>query len=135
MTETALSPDLRVLVYIALLCLLAWLPYILSGILKLGLVRMVSYPSVDYSEMAAWVHRSHRAHINLAENIAPFAALVLVAHATGTANEATAAASWAFLWARMVQLVVHTAGIPWLRTIAFFVGWGANLCIFWQIVF
>ena len=135
MTETALSPDLRVLVYTALICLLLWMPYILAGIGKHGLVRMVGYPSVDYSDMDPWVGRSYRAHVNLAENLAPFAALVLVAQVIGAANEATAAAAWAFLFARIVQAGAHTFAIPWVRTLAFFVGWAANICILTQILY
>jgi uncharacterized MAPEG superfamily protein len=134
MTEAALSADLRVLVYVSLVTIVMWLPYILAGIGKHGLLRMVGYPAVDYAEMDPWVHRCHRAHLNLVENLAPFAALVIVAHLIGAANEATAAASWAFFWARVVQAGGHIAGIPWVRTGAFFVSWLANVCIVWQIL-
>ena len=40
--------------------------------------------------LPGWAERAKRAHINMAENLAPFAALVLVAHVTGAANATTA---------------------------------------------
>ena len=135
MTETALSLDLRVLVYTSLLCLLLWLPYILAGIFKFGMFRAAGYPAPDMSELDPWVGRSYRAHSNLVENLAPFAALIIVAHLIGAANEATAAASWAFFGACVVQAGAHTFAIPLVRTLAFFVGWAANICILYQILY
>ena len=68
------------------------------------------------------------------ENLAPFAALVLVAHVSGAANELTALGARLFFWARVVQAGVHIAGIPGVRTLAFAVSVVANLIIFVQIV-
>jgi uncharacterized MAPEG superfamily protein len=47
---------------------------------------------------------------------------------------ATAAAAITFFWARVAHLVIHYAGIPYLRSIPFAVGWLAMVCIFYQIV-
>lgn len=134
MSEMTLSLDLRMLAYSALLCLALWIPYILSGISVKGLGRMMGYPSGDYSDLPAWAQRAHRAHLNLVENLAPFAALVLVAHVSGAANELTALGARLFFWARVVQAGVHIAGIPGVRTLAFAVSVVANLIIFVQIV-
>lgn len=132
--ELVLTTDLRLLVYSALLSLVMWIPYILAEIQTRGLTRAVGYPTGYYDDLPAWAQRSHRAHMNLVENLAPFATLVLVAHVTGSAGEATALGARLFFWARVVQTIVHIAGIPWLRTAAFIVGWFGNLIIFWQIV-
>ncbi len=129
-----LSLDLRMLAYSALLCLALWIPYILCGISVKGLGRMMGYPSGDYGDLPAWAQRAHRAHLNLVENLAPFAALVLVAHLCGAANELTALGARLFFWARVVQAGVHIAGIPGVRTLAFAVSVAANLIIFVQIV-
>ena len=133
--NTALTPDLRVLTYSALLCLLLWVPYVLAVIKTRGLAATAGYPTGVSDGLPEWAKRSARAHANLVENLAPFAALVIVAHLAGAANAATAMAAWVFFGARLVQATVHIAGIPWLRTAAFFVGWGANLAIFRQIIY
>ena len=132
--STELTPDLRVLVYSALLCLVLWIPYILAAINTRGTARVAGYPTGDYQDLPDWAQRAYRAHVGMVENLAPFAALVLVAHVTATANEATAMAAWIFFGARIVQAAVHIAGIPWVRTIAFTVGWAANLVILWHIL-
>lgn len=132
--ETALTIELRLLIYTVFICLILWLPYILSEILVRGLPRAVSYPTGEYKDLPDWAQRCQRAHLNLVENLAPFAALVLVAHVIDANNAATALGAQLFFWSRVVQTVVHIAGIPWIRTLAFFVGWVGNAIIFWQIL-
>ena len=68
------------------------------------------------------------------ENLAPFAALVLVAHAIEFSNGATILGAQLFFWARNAHGVLVFAGIPWLRTAAFAVGMIGNLIIFGQIL-
>ncbi len=132
--ETALTVDLRMLSYSALLALVLWIPYILSAFAVRGVSRVVGYPTGDYSDLPDWAQRAHRAHLNLLENLVPFAALVLVAHVSGAANEITALGVRLFFWGRLVQAAVHIAGIPWIRTFAFAVSWVGNLIILWQII-
>ncbi|NIQ52376.1 MAG: MAPEG family protein, partial [Gammaproteobacteria bacterium] len=50
------------------------------------------------------------------------------------ATEATAFAAAAFFWARVVQTVVHLAGIPYVRTAAFAVGTFAQFVIAAEIL-
>ncbi len=133
-TEIVLSYELRMLAYSALLCLLLWLPYILVEIKVRGLSRAVGYPTGAYDDLPDWAQRNYRAHMNLVENIGPFAALVLLAHVTGAANDATALGAALFFYARLVMAAVHIAGIPWVRTLAFFVSWIGTLIIFWNVV-
>lgn len=130
----ALTIELRLLVYSAFLSLVLWIPYVLAAINARGLENVAGYPTGHYEDLPPWAQRAQRAHVNLVENLIPFAALVLVAHAVGAANEATQLGARLFFWARLAQVVVHVAGIPWLRTLAFAVGWVGNLTIFWQIV-
>ncbi len=129
-----LNSELRYLAYTALLSLLLWIPYILAEIRTRGLSRAVSYPTGFYDDLPAWAQRCHRAHMNLVENLVPFAALVLIAQVAGVASDLAALGVQLFFWARIVQTVVHIAGIPWLRTLAFAVGWIGNLLIFWAII-
>ena len=130
----AMSVDLRLLAYSAFICILMWVPYILLAIKTFGLVRMVGYPAPSYNGMPQWGQRLYRAHMNLVENLAPFAALVIIAHVTGMANETTALGARIFFWARIGQIVLHTAGIPWGRTVTFAAGWIGNIIIFSQIM-
>ena len=129
-----LTTELRYLAYAALLSLLLWIPYVLAEIRTRGLTRAVGYPTGFYDDLPAWAQRCHRAHMNLVENLLPFAALVLIAQVAGVASDLTALGAQLFFWARIVQATVHIAGIPWLRTLAFAAGWIGNLLIFWAIM-
>ena len=129
-----MTTDLMMLTWTAALCAFLWIPYILQLIATRGLVRAVGYPQPDDKPLPDWATRAHRAHMNLIENIGPFAALVLVAHIAGAANETTATAATVFFWARVVQAGVHIAGIPWVRTFAFFVSFFALVAIFLSIL-
>jgi uncharacterized MAPEG superfamily protein len=80
------------------------------------------------------VQRANRAHINLVQAFAPFAALVLVAHASGQANAATAMWAAVFFWSRVAHAIVHILGIPYIRTVVFLIGFVAVLGIFWEVV-
>ena len=88
----------------------------------------------DSKPVADWAERAKKAHYNAVENLVPFAALVLVAHVTAAANGATAAATIAYFWARVVHYPLYIANIPFGRTLSFAVSWFAMLCIFYQIV-
>ena len=132
--QIAMTVDIRLLAYSAFICILMWVPYILTAIKTFGLVNMVSYPVPSYDGLPDWARRLYRAHMNLVENLAPFAVLVIVAALTGTANEMTALGARMFFWARLGQIVLHTAGVPWGRTLFFAVGWAGNIIIFSQIL-
>ncbi len=129
-----LTIELRLLTYTALVSLVVWIPYILSEIRVRGLSRAVDYPSGVVDDLPPWAQRTHRAHMNLVENIGPFAILVLVAHVLGISNAMTVLGVQLFFWARLAQIVIMIAGIPWLRTVAFAVGLVGNLLIFLQII-
>ena len=78
--------------------------------------------------------RAKKAHTNAVENLAPFAAVVVVAHLAAAANATTALWATIYLWARVVHYAGYTAGVPFVRTLSFAVGWFAIMIIFWQIV-
>lgn len=128
-----MSTDLMMLVWSSVLCVVLFLPYVLARVLTWGLPQTVGYPQ-NPPALPDWAQRAHRAHINMAENIGPFAALVLVAHVAGAANEATAMGALIFFWARVVHAVVFIAGIPWVRTLAFVAGIVGETIILLQIL-
>jgi uncharacterized MAPEG superfamily protein len=128
-----MTVDLTMLVWSAVLCIALILPYVLCRIMVWGLVDTVGYPQ-NPPALPDWAQRAQRAHLNLVENLAPFAALVLVAQIGGAANAATALGATIFFWARLVQAVVHILGVPWVRTLAFFVSLAGEVMILAQIL-
>lgn len=128
-----MTSDLLYLTLSAAFCAVLWIPYVLSRIQTWGLVNAVGYPE-NPPELPAWAKRSTRVHANMVENLAPFAALVLVAHIAGVANETTALGALLFFWARVAHAIVFILGIPWLRTLAFFASWIGLVLIFIVII-
>ena len=112
---------------------LIWIPYILNMIMVRGVVDAVGYPE-NPKPMAPWATRMKTAHYNAVENLVVFAALVLIAHVADIKSEATAMACIIYFWARVVHLVAQTFAIPWVRTLAFAVGWGCQLTLALKIL-
>ena len=75
-----------------------------------------------------------RAHGNAVENLVVFATLVLVATALGITGGVVATAAMVYFWARVVHVVAYTLAVPWVRTLAFFVGFLAQAVVAWQIL-
>ena len=128
-----MTTDLSMLAWTSGLTALLWLPYILARIGKYGVIEALTYRA-DSLPVPAWADRAKKAHYNAVENLAVFAALVLVAHLVGAANDATAAAAITYFVARLVHYPAYVAGIPFARTLTFAVGWLSLVCIFYQIV-
>jgi uncharacterized MAPEG superfamily protein len=93
-----MSTDLSMLAWTGGLTALFWIPYILARIAKYGVMEALTYRA-DSQPVAAWADSEKKAHYNAVENLAVFAALVLVAHLTGAANDATAAAAVTYVHA------------------------------------
>jgi uncharacterized MAPEG superfamily protein len=83
---------------------------------------VVGYPE-NPKPLAPWAERMKKAHYNSVENLVLFAALVLVAHAADISNATTVLVCKVYFWARLVHFVAYTIGIPWVRTLAFVIGW------------
>ena len=129
-----MSSDLFYLTLTAGLCVILWIPYIAGLVSTQGMLKAEDYRALPKPDLPDWVQRANRAHINLVESLPSFAALVLVAHATGSASGTTAMAAAVFFWARLVHAIVFFAGIPYVRTLAFAIGMIAQLVIFWEII-
>ncbi len=128
-----MTTDLTMLVWSAVLCILLFMPYVLARVAVWGIPDTVGYPE-NPPALPRWAARSWRAHINMAENLAPFAALVLVAHVASLANETTALGATIFFWARLVHAIVFIAGLPWVRTLAFVVSIIGEVIILTQLL-
>jgi uncharacterized MAPEG superfamily protein len=128
-----MTTELKYLAIVTTLTALIWVPYILNMIMVRGLLDAVGYPE-NPKPMAPWATRLKAAHYNAVENLVVFAALVLVAHVAGIKGEATAMASIIYFWARVVHVVAYTFAIPWVRTLAFTVGWLCQLTLAYKIL-
>ena len=85
-----MSGELYWLTVSAGLMLVLWVPYTAKNVTLVGLEKgMRNIP--DVSILPNWAQRCRRAHMNLIENFAPFAALVLVLHVSGKADPSTIA--------------------------------------------
>lgn len=125
--------DLKMLAWTAGFTALLWLPYILARLMTSGLIPTLTYMA-DGDPLPAWAQRAKKAHYNAIENLVPFAAVVLVAHLAGAANGTTALWAVIYFWARVVHYIGFTAGVPFVRTLSFAVGWLATMIIFLQII-
>ncbi|MEX0810174.1 MAG: MAPEG family protein [Dongiaceae bacterium] len=128
-----MTVDLHYLTWSSLLCLLLWVPYVIARFGIWGVSDTVGYPT-EPKPLPEWATRSQRAHLNMVENLVPFAALVLTAHMAGLDNEQTAAGSAIFFWSRLAHALVYMLAIPWLRTILFIASWVGSLMVFLAIV-
>jgi uncharacterized MAPEG superfamily protein len=90
--------------------------------------------AADDEPLPGWAQRAKKAHYNAVENLAPFAAVVIVAHLAAAANPTTALWAAIYFWARVAHYFGHISGLPFVRTTLFTVGWIAILVIFLQIV-
>ena len=82
----------------------------------------------------AELSRKHFLTGTLFAAFAPFAALVIVAHVAGKANAMTAFWCVAFFWLRLVHAAVYLAAVPYVRTVAFTLGFVAVAGLFWETV-
>jgi uncharacterized MAPEG superfamily protein len=124
------------LLYLALVTTftaLLWVPYVLNRTMVWGLNDTVGYPD-NPKPLAPWAERLKRAHGNAVENLVVFATLVLTANAMGLSGGAIATAAMAYFWARVVHAVVYSAKLAWVRTLAFTVGFIAQMTVAWQIL-
>lgn len=103
----AFSTELGVLTCLTLMLGLAWVPYIVGVATEPEAGAPDFTRPVDLTKLRPWVHRAHRAHLNLLEQYVPFAVLVIL---LALLDGFTALTYWtciAFFWIR----VIHAAGM------------------------
>ncbi len=130
-----MTTDLKYLVFTAMLTAALWIPYIVCQVRTNGRLQPANYADPALPRpVPAWGQRAHRAYLNAVEVFAPFAALVVAAHLTGKADAMTAFWAASFFWVRLGHAIVHLAGIPYVRTVLFALGFVAEAGIFWEII-
>ncbi len=123
-----MSSELMSLTAVAVFTAVLWVPYILNLIAVRGIMDAVGYPE-DPDPLSPWAAKMKAAHANAVENLVVFAALVLIANAAGVSTDATVLACQVYFWARVVHALSYTFAIPWVRTIAFVVGFGCQMVL------
>jgi uncharacterized MAPEG superfamily protein len=108
---------------------LLWVPYIIDRAMVRGLMGALANPSRNDKPQSAWAQRLYFAHTNAVENLVIFAPLVLILDAQGHSTESTVLACAVYFWARLVHAIVYTMGVPVLRTLAFTVGFLAQVAL------
>lgn len=128
-----MKTELLYLSFVAAFTGLMWVPYILDRLAVRGLMDAVGYPE-NPKPQSPWAQRLMKAHSNAVENLVVFAALVLAAHVLEVSSPAIVSACVVYFWARVVHALAYTFAVPWVRTLAFTVGFFAQAVIAWQIL-
>ena len=128
-----MKAELVYLTWVTALTGLLWIPYILDRIAVWGLPDAVGYPA-NPKPQSPWATRLMKAHSNAVENLVVFAALVLAAHAAGVSDSVTVTACVVYFWARVAHVLAYTFAVPWVRTLAFAVGFFAQAALAWQLL-
>ena len=127
-----MKTELLYLALVAVFTALLWMPYILDRIAVRGIQDAVGYP-VNPRPQSPWAQRLMKAHANAVENLVIFATLVLCASALGISGSTIATAAVVYFWARVVHALAYTFAVPWVRTLAFAVGFFAQMTVAWLI--
>ena len=128
-----MKPELMWLLWAVALTVVQMLVSVSGATLQVGLPMLASNRD-NMPALTGWARRAERAHHNMLESLVLFAALVLIAVVTSKTNSATLLGAQLFVWARLVYALVFLAGIPWLRTLVWFVSMIGLVMIFLQLV-
>ena len=128
-----MSPDLTYLLYSVILCFVEVVIAAAGANQQVGLSTLAGNRQ-GLPDIIGWGGRARRAHLNMIENLVLFAVLVLIAAVAGKANATTALGAAIFFWARLAYAVIYLIGVPWLRTLAWFVSVIGMAMIAWVLL-
>jgi uncharacterized MAPEG superfamily protein len=128
-----MKPELTLLVWAAALTVVQVLVAVMGAFNQVGLMKLVGNRE-DMPRILGWAGRAERAHLNMLQNLVLFAVLVLAAVVANRTNNMTLLGAQIFLWGRVAYAVIYLAGLPWLRTLSWFVSVIGLLLIFLQLV-
>lgn len=117
-----------------------WVPYIVGVNLHLPADQEPGVRPPDTRLLPDWVQRANRAHLNLVEQFAPFAALILLATVLGLSSPVIGWAALAYLILRVAHAVGYVTGLAQIpvRPILFTGAWVCILviagAIIWQVL-
>ena len=126
------------LTYVVYSAILTWMSYIVGSTIRNKLWTLKGYmigmgnrDDRDTTAPATTLSRRiDRAATNQIESFITFAALALTAHVAGVDNEQVAMGAMIYFWARVGYLLLYYAGVPYVRTLVWFVSvWGQIMII------
>jgi uncharacterized MAPEG superfamily protein len=94
-----------------------------------GLGGAMANPSRGDKPHAEWATRLMFAHDNAVENLIIFAPLVLILAQLDYSTTWTVYACAVYFWARVAHIIVYSMGVPVFRTLAFAVGFCAQVVL------
>ena len=129
MTPGLMTPEIFWLTLTVILTGLLWVPYVLNRTAVRGIGGAMANPSRTDKPHAEWATRLMFAHDNAIENLIVFAPLVLILAQIDYSTKWTVYACAVYFWSRVVHLIVYTLGLPVFRTLAFLVGFFAQVVL------
>jgi uncharacterized MAPEG superfamily protein len=85
-------------------------------------------------EPSAVAARADRAAKNMIENLVLFVALIAAAHLGGRVTDRVTLGAHLFFWARVAYWPIYLAGVPYLRTLIWWVGVAGLALIFVSVI-
>ena len=128
-----MKPELMWLLWAVALTVVQMLIAVTGATLQVGLPKLAGNRE-GMPPLTGWVGRAERAHYNMLESLVLFAALVLILVLANKTNSTALIGAQLFVWARLAYAVIYLAGIPWLRTLVWFVSMIGLVLIFCQLV-
>jgi uncharacterized MAPEG superfamily protein len=126
--------ELGILTCLAILAASLWIPFIAGSSNDPAATDGFNRPH-DLTALRPWVHRAFRAHMNLLEQLLPFATLVLILDRIDGFTALTFWTAIAFFWIRIahaVGMITGIAGMP-LRPIIFVAGYVCVLLMAYSV--
>lgn len=127
-----MSIELKMLLYAAILLIIQLVLQTLAGIIQNGLGYQLS-PHDEDSDSAGIAGRIERAFYNMLETFPVFAALALMVQATESWTSLTAMGAQLYFWGRVFYVPAYVAGIPFVRTIIWFVSLAGICLLAWEL--
>jgi uncharacterized MAPEG superfamily protein len=128
-----MKPELTLLAWSVILAIVHMLIAVQALVSTKGLMAAIGNRE-NLPELPGWAGRAVRANRNMAENLALFAAVVLIAAVIGKNNSMTVLGAQLFFWGRIAYAVCYLGGLKWLRTLSWVVSIAGILLILWQMM-
>jgi uncharacterized MAPEG superfamily protein len=127
-----MKPELTLLAWSVLLSIVQMVIAVHALVSSKGLMAAIGNRE-NQPELPGWAGRAVRANRNMAENLALFAAAVLLAAVIGKSNSMTILGAQLFFYGRIAYAVCYLGGIKWVRTLSWLVSIIGVLLILWQL--
>lgn len=120
---------------VAWACVLTWVMVFSAGFLRTRAwspagMKVAFGNRHDVPPPPPWIERADRAGKNMLESLPLFIGLVAVAHLGGRHGERVELGAHLFFWGRVAYWPIYLAGIPYVRTVAWYVAIAGLALIF-----